>query len=210
MSYRPRLYAAIMLVGSSCVSSGALPGTSAPDAGAGARHGAESIRLESPVDLEPYVGRRPMVRVKQTSYSGQSPSFDFVVFDDGAVFFEGKACVAEIGLRKAMLSEVELRGLKAQAGPRCAQLLRPTGEMKEMVMCTHADHAMVSCATGGDVRLGINCEGSELFWFASDLVEGAKVRKWIGTQARQASSCRSGKRFVAGEIDRMLGPAPVR
>ncbi len=161
--------------------------------------------------MEPYAGRRPLVRVRQTSYGGQTPSFGFVVFDDGAVFFEGESCVGDIGLRKATLSQVELGGLKELAEPRCAQLLRPKSAWNELVGCTHADHAMVSCATAdGDVRMGINCKGSELFLFASDLAESARIRMWIGTRARQDSSCRSGKRYAATEIDRMLGPPRAR
>ena len=58
--------------------------------------------------------------------------------------------------------------------------------------------------------MGINCEGSELFLFASDLAESAKIQMWIGTRARQDSSCRSGKRYTATEIDRMLGPPRAR
>jgi hypothetical protein len=211
MNCHPRCFPAVILIAASCVSSGGSPGAAAPADPAGNRQAGEAIRVEPPISVEPYVGRPPIIRVRQSSYWGHSPSFDFVVFDDGAVFFEGKSCVGEVGLRKAILSPVELAGLKALAEPKCAQLFRPIIEGFRMVGCTHVDHAVVSCATiDGDARMGSDCEGSELFGFASDLIDRAKVRIWIGTPARQDSSCRSGKRYTAAEIDRMLGPARAR
>ena len=198
---------ALILVALSCVNSGAATGTAPPiDPDPG-----EAMRVERSADVEPYVGRRPVVRVKHDAYGAQQPSFDFAVFDDGAVFFEGESCVGDIGLRKGTLSQVALAALKALAEPRCAQLPSPEPGKYALVGCIHGPRAMVSCATtGGDERMGMDCLGSEVSRFAYDLIEKAKVMIWIGTPARRDSSCRSGKRYTATEIDRMLGSPAAR
>ena len=202
----------VILVAASCASSRALPDTAAaPVDPVVARQAGEATQVENLVDVQPYVGRRPLARVRQESYWGHSPSFDFVVFDDGAVFFEGKSCVADLGLRKARLSPAELAELKVLAEPRCAELFRPSKEGFTMARCFHIDNARVSCSTAdGDLRGGSDCVGSELFSFASDLIGKAKVRRWIGTAARRAPACRSGKRYTATEIDRMISPVQTR
>jgi hypothetical protein len=206
MSHPGRCFPLVILIAASCASSVAPPGATAfPVDPAGAGQLGEATPVESPIDLAPYVGRRPLARVSQDSYWGHSPSFDFVVYDDGAVFFEGISCVAELGLRRATLSPTELTELKALAEPRCAELFRPSKEGSRMAMCTHIDNAMVSCTTAdGDLRRGWDCRGSELFSFARGLTDKAKVQGWIGTRARREASCRSGKRYSATQIDRMI------
>ena len=206
MNHPGRCFPVVILIAASCAGTAVEPGgaTELVDP-AGAGQVGEATPVENPIDVAPYVGRRPLARVSQESYWGQSPSFDFVVYDDGAVFFEGISCVADMGLRKATLSPAALTELKALAEPRCAQLFKPSKEGASMVMCTHVDSAMVTCTTAdGDLRWGWHCHGSELFSFAWGLAGKAKVQGWVGTRARREASCRSGKRFTATQIDRML------
>jgi hypothetical protein len=101
-----------------------------------------------PVEVENYLGQKPIAHVEWTSshvqwplryplYPG-FPSFEFVVLGDGAVFFEGRWCAAAMGLRASRLTEGELHNFKEVAEMKCG-MLTPPGERHVGHSCMHRD-----------------------------------------------------------------------
>ena len=110
---------------------------------------AEGVRGPTRPELLPYVGKRPLVRIKQRDWpegSRPEPSFDLVVFDDGKVFFEGERCVDAVGFRTETLEAPQLLALRNLLQDRCPRVQCPPAFVNGSV--THSLSLTVTCRVG--------------------------------------------------------------
>lgn len=163
-------------------------------------------------------GRMPLVKVASgpASLSGdsaRSPSYDFAVFDDGTVAYEGQQCVKVGGLSLTRLSIAELQGLRDYLGTACAtEAGSATSDENEL--CARKDEKVqITCSTGKRVlstteRCSDGPDGvGKAQALANELASRIHVDGWIGTSTERQACEPGASALSAGELRLMMrGP----
>jgi len=155
-------------------------------------------------ELHPYVRQRPLIRVTQWDEPARrAGSYDLVVFDDGAAFFEGRHWVVGIGFRTVRLSGEKLAALREELATTCP-MLRETKDF-----CTDSGSVAVVCHLGlQDYSGRASCDGQpdqagrHAINVAATVLDKVGIRSWATPNPSGAD------RYAGGEIERTLSPIP--
>ena len=159
--------------------------------------------------------RPPLVKVASgpsslSADSARSPSFDFAVFDDGTVAYEGQQCVKVGGLSLTRLSTEDLQGLRDYLATACSTEAG-SGVSDGDELCARKDEKVqITCSTGKRVlsttercRDGADGVGKAQS-LANDLARRIHVDAWIGTPTERQACEPGASALSAGELKLMM------